>query len=762
MPHDSDELLQRLRATFRLEAAEHCESMSAALLELESAPEETRRALIERTFRSAHSLKGAARAVSNPAVEAICQGLESVFDAWKRRTLAPAPASFDVLHRAIERARALAESPEYGAETKELTPLIRELEALVRGGPGPSSPVATRGSGLPATPSAPVAPSFTATSLPSRAKSDAPVAETIRVATEKVERTLYATEELLAMKSALGQRIAELREAAALLERSHREWTSVQEAARRDLSPANAPSESGSAGRAEAALPQRIERSREMERTAEEKLRILIRGLSHDRHAFTKTVDSLLDETKKLLLLPFATDAAFYSKLVRDLARDQGKQVEFVVRGGEVELDKRILEGIKDALVHLLRNAIDHGMEKPETRIARGKPARGQVTLAASRIDDHKVEILIADDGAGIDVAALRKTIVRRGFAAESAARELSDEEVLAFIFRAEVSTAPMVTEVSGRGVGLAIVQEVADRLNGRVAVHSQTGKGTSFRLVLPAAQNTFRGVLVAVAEQVFVLPALRVQRVHRAASVDIKTVENRATLTVEGRPIALAWLHDILDLPRRSEAAEKFVETVVIGSPDRAVAFVVDAILGEEELLVKPLRKPLVRVRNIAGAAVLGSGRVALILNGADLVDSAATTAGPRAAEAIAKPEAKRRSILVAEDSITSRMLLKNILESAGYTVRTAVDGLDAITLLRSEKFDLVISDVEMPRMNGFGLTTAIRGDRRLAEIPVILVTALAKREDRERGIDVGANAYLVKGDLDQSNLLETVQRFL
>jgi two-component system, chemotaxis family, sensor kinase CheA len=262
-----------------------------------------------------------------------------------------------------------------------------------------------------------------------------------------------------------------------------------------------------------------------------------------------------------------------------------------------------------------------------------------------------------------------------------------------------------------------------------------------------------------------FLVPAAKVERVHRATDDDIRTVKNRETISVDNRAVSLVWLADVLQLPRRApdaSAKRRFTETLIIGTADRRVAFAVDSVVGEEEVLVKPLRKPLVRVRNIASATVLGSGRVVPILNLADLLKSAASAGARPAPAPNPNAAAQTRSILVAEDSITSRMLLKNILESAGYTVRTAVDGLDALTTLRAERFDLVISDVEMPRLNGFGLTSAIRADRKLAELPVILVTALASREDRERGIDVGANAYLVKSDFDQSNLLEAVRRLV
>ena len=303
------------------------------------------------------------------------------------------------------------------------------------------------------------------------------------------------------------------------------------------------------------------------------------------------------------------------------------------------------------------------------------------------------------------------------------------------------------------------------EKLGGRVILESRPGSGTSFRLVLPLTLATFRGILVEVVQQVFVLPTSNVQRVTSVRPEDVKTVEGREMIVLDNRTVSLVRLEDLLDLPRQEGRENvRFMPAVVVESADKRIAMRVDAVLSEQEVLVKPLGKPLARVRNIAGATVLGSGHAVPILNVSDLVRSAmrvqpATIASRVPASIEAKP---RKSILVVEDSITARMLLKNILEGAGHRVKTAVDGVDAFAILRSEEFDLVVTDVEMPRMNGFDLTSAIRRDKRLANLPVVLVTALASREDRERGVDVGANAYIVKGSFDQSNLLEVVRRLV
>jgi len=440
-------------------------------------------------------------------------------------------------------------------------------------------------------------------------------------------------------------------------------------------------------------------------------------------------------------------------------------------------LDKLIVEELSDPLMHMIRNCIDHGIEKPEARTHSDKSAGARISIAVSQVAG-KVEIVIADDGGGIDPDKVRDAAVRHGLISAEEADSLGEPETLALIFKSEVSTSPSVTEVSGRGLGLAIVREKVEKLGGRVTVETTPGQGTAFRILLPLTLSTFRGILVEAAGHCFVVPTTTVERVVRLRHDGVKTVENRETIALHGRAISLVRLAHVLELHDSQESdMDDFMTLVLLGTADDCIAFRVDAVLDEQEVLVKSLGKPLSRVRNVAGATVLGSGRAVPILNVEDLMKSAthavrshdfsrAPTApddaptDERAASERAVP--KRKAVLIAEDSITSRMLLKNILEAAGYAVSTAVDGVDALTTLRTQAFDIVISDVDMPRMNGFDLIARIRNDDRLADLPAVLVTGRDTREDRERGIDVGANAYVVKSDFNQSNLLDVVQRLV
>ncbi|HEX4120751.1 MAG TPA: response regulator [Verrucomicrobiae bacterium] len=745
MSAQEEEFLKSLRATFKVEAAEHLQAIAAGLLALEKAPPANeQRAHVETVFRAAHSLKGAARAVNFAAVESVCQSLENAFAAWKRQDTVPLRHEMDAMHRLLDTATEALNAPEVRRDPPLVEGLSKSPAVAVETVPTKVSPV-----------------------LPSGAAGKTPISDTVRISVAKLDAQLLEAEEMLAVKLTAAQRAGDVRGLANELEVWNKEWAAVQpeiRALRQSSDRPASPQRNLPRSPALARVIEFLDWNHDYLRSLEGKITTLRQTTEQDHAAVGKLVDDLLEDSKKMLMLPVATLTALFPKLVRDLCRDQGKEAGLVIRGEEFEIDKRILEEMKDPFIHLLRNCIDHGIEKPEQRVKLGKPLRATITFVVSPINGSKVELLVSDDGSGIDIDKVKEAAVQRGLISAEQSRVMTQSEAMALVFQADVSTSPIITQLSGRGLGLAIVREKTEKLGGRVSVESQRRVGTSIRIVLPIAAATFRGILVEVAKRQYIVPTAQVERVLRFKATDVQTVEGRETLSLNGRAVALVRMAQILELPpaeRMSDPAAA-IPAVILGADDQRMAFAVDAVLDEQEVLVKRFAKPLSRVRNIAGATVLGSGQVAPILNVADLLKSARKSGGAAAPTAAgAKPaEAKTSAILVVEDSITSRMLLKGILESAGYQVKTAVDGLEAFTILRTQNFDLVVSDVEMPRLNGFDLTAKIRADKKLAELPVVLVTALESREDRERGVDVGANAYLVKSNFDQSNLLEAVRR--
>ena len=773
----NDEFLKKLFATFRVEADEHLKAMSAGLVELEKTPAGVRQTeLVEKIFREAHSLKGAARAVNLTEIETVCHSLESVFSGLKGNRLAISPPLLDLLHQAIDAVGRLL-APDAGASNAyqpSIVELTRRLDGASKGplpdpempAPGPLAQEVA-----PAYSSAATAePAATATATARTAPPSLGLAsETVRVSTAKLDAVMRQAEELLSPRLASGQRASELRETTAVLATWKKERARIQPALRLiERSPARG-------GKANGVVRESQELTKLLEyldgeslhmKTLEDRLASLARSAEHDQRTLAGMTDNLLHDVKEMHLLPFSSLLEAFPRFIREFARDQAKEGELVIQGGEIEVDRRILEEMKDPLIHVLRNCIDHGIEKPAVRAKKHKPPRGTITIAISQRDSGKVEILVIDDGAGIDAAKVKSAARKLGIVSAEEADKLGEQDAMALTFRSGVSTSPIITEVSGRGLGLAIVREKVERLGGTLTLESRHDGGTSLRILLPLTLATYRGVLVRAGDHVLVIPAIAVERVTRVAGEDIRTVENRETIPLDGQAVSLAWLSDVLDMPRKNAAGEPGAgaQAVVLSLGSVRVAFRVEEILGEQEVLVKALGPQLVRVRNVAGASVLGTGQVVPVLNVPDLMKSAVKPMAPRLAPVAAGKSAatKKQSILVVEDSITSRALLKNILESAGYNITTAVDGIDAYTTLKTGTFDLIVSDVEMPRMDGFDLTAKLRSDKQFTQMPIVLVTALESREHRERGIDVGANAYIVKSSFDQSNLLEIIRRLI
>lgn len=715
-----------------------------------------------------HSLKGAARTVNCREIESVCQSLESVFSGLKSKRLTISGSLFDLLYQAIDVITDLLarEGSKLEAARPLSASLVRRLEDALQGRdieaaseelmpavhptssePLPNAPAQALGTNVMHTP-------YQAFSLSS---------DTVRVSTLKLDAMIRQAEEFLSPRLASAQRAKELSEVTTTLATWKKQRSRLRPALRQIEHYVHETGKNNGATKGLQELPRLLEYMEAenlFQKTLDKRLLRLSRFVNHDQRILEGMTDSLLHGVKEMHLLPFFSLVQIFPRFTRDLARDQGKQVELIIQGGEIKIDRRILEEMKDPLIHILRNCIDHGIEPPPMRLSKNKPAHGNITLAIAQIDNGKVEILIADDGGGIESAKVKVAAGKLGIVSADEAERLGEVEAMALIFQSGISTSPIITDVSGRGLGLAIVREKVERLGGVVSLESNPVTGTSFRITLPLTLATFRGVLVCAGEHLFVIPATSVEQVMRIDEKDVRTMQNRETILHDGQAVSLVWLSDVLELPRKAASAKTLVIILCLGLI--RVAYRVEDILGEQEVLVKSLGKQLMRVRNVIGASVLGTGQVVPVLNIPDLLKSAVKCAAGPFISANKKPETEKHSILVVEDSITSRTLLKNILESAGYQVTTAVDGVDAYSAIKAGTFNLVVSDVEMPRMDGFELTSRIREDKHLGELPVILVTALDSREYRERGVDVGANAYIVKSSFDQSNLLEVIQRLV
>ncbi|OAI25158.1 MULTISPECIES: hybrid sensor histidine kinase/response regulator [Methylomonas] len=729
MSEQESEFLQRLLATFNIEAQEHVEALFAGIAELEKCPDETRQAeLIEAVFREAHSLKGAARAVNLIPVETACQALETGFAAMKNKNSALTAELFDSLYTAI------------GKLSERLgLPQIDRITAVPVEIPAPHPETQT----------------ITSVKPPARGSAEKlSMAGTVRIASAKLDSIFLKSEEMLAAKFLAQQRQQDIITLQAMAASWSKQWSRT----------VSRPEFYSNLSKQPQGL-ELIEQNTAFIKSLNYRLDAAVKAARQDQHLLGRMVDDLLEDMKKALMLPFSALMEIFPRLVRDLAKSSGKDIVLNISGGEIEADRRILEEIKDPLIHILRNCVDHGIELPDIRANLGKSPCGTIGIAILPRSGNRIEIDISDDGAGIDTTKVKAAATRLGILEREQASRLEDHVCAELIYRSGVSTSPIITEISGRGLGLAIVREKIEGLGGCVAVETQPGNGTVFRIELPLTLATYRGIAVRVGEQTFVLPTGNVERCMRIRRDDIRTVENRETILFRDETLSLSWLSEVLGMPERTAGGEALYQLLVLKMGGKRMAFIVDEVLGEQEVLVKSLGPQLARVRNIAAATILGSGKLAPILNVSDLLKSAqlaAQTGSRRTADFKTDGPTPTNSVLVVEDSVTARSLLKGILEMAGYKVTTANDGAEGLTQLRSGEFDLVVSDVDMPRMNGFDLTAKIRADKRLADLPVVLVTALESREDKERGIEVGANAYIVKGSFEQSNLLDIVRRLI
>ncbi len=720
MDNRQEDFLSELLADFKIEAAEHHSVITDGLLKLEKQPPpELYKTIIETTFREFHSLKGAARAVNQIDIERICQSMESVFQQLKKGTFTLNPNLFDLLYKGLDFLNVMLN--EIDNTKKTITsgmylPLLKAIENAIKNFTNTQKPFETTETIFQFSKKEEQVDQLEPDPVllvPEPVITDKqPVKDTVRISTRKLENLLRQAEEFIAVKATLGYYIHEIQKS------NHDDQSIIQ------------------------------------------------RDLNQFHRNLSRMVDDLLFDIKSTLLFPFSSLLDIVPKIVRDLGKEFDKEIQLTIHGAETEIDRRILEAMKDPLIHLIRNCIDHGLETTVVRIKKGKPKAGKITIDIKQEDGKQVVLKLNDDGAGINRQTLTEKVIKAGLSTTETINRMSDQELLSFIFRSGISTSPIITDLSGRGLGMAIVLEKVTGLGGDIIVNSEPDKGTTFSITLPLTLSTFRGVLVKVNEHKFIIPTTSVNRAVRIRQNEILYAESKPFFYRNNESIALVELSSVLGIPERKKqkAIHAYFPVLILSSAQHRIGFIVDEVIGEQEGIVKEMGPQLIHVRNIAGATILGNGQVIPILSISEIIDTALQSStnlsvAKQEDEASATPVL---NILVAEDSITSRTLLRNILESAGFVVKTAVDGLEAYQFIQAEPYDLVVSDIEMPNMNGFELTAKIRNDERFTNIPVILVTALSSDFDKQRGMEAGANAYIVKSNFDQSNLVDTIKRLI
>ncbi|MBD1936125.1 Hpt domain-containing protein [Microcoleus sp. FACHB-68] len=821
-----------LRTTFKIVCEEHLQKLDRGLLFLEKFPNDN--AKLEEMLREAHSIKGDAGMLGVKDVGTLAHQLENIFTAVKLGELSFTSALCDNLSYGLDGIRQLVHEAVTGEPTgTNPADVLARMSPIQQTSPSAATLVPTLAEDgnmiaasssaaptdrMPAqvlqTPNitanqqpqpltgngyfsaAPVQPAATGLQFPPptdavKISSDTYRIETIRVETRNLDALMTQAGELTVAKIRIAHRLGEIEQIVSLWE----EWSrdvfvnrfaldelerglkvEVPNGRNSDINPKLA----GNFHLRPSARNGTLKQVQNLHHRAEERLEqlgSLVNRLRNAVYEDTARLDTVADELEEgirtLRLLPLSTIFNLFPRMVRDLARQQSKEVELVIEGGETKADKRILEEMKDPLMHILRNAIDHGIETPAERLQMGKPPVATIRLRGYQTATNII-IEVADDGRGLDIESIKRTAIKRGICREEELATMTLHQIQALIFAPGFSTRTFVTEVSGRGVGLDVVRTNVEHLKGSIHVESAPGKGCTLRLNLGTSLSTAHVLLVAVNDIAYALPVEFVQMARLVAESEIFTIEGRDTIILDGQPISVAPLANLLEMPSLnnnfSKPADEGQEIrndkqqpcIILKIGEECLGLLVDALLDEQDVVLKPQSKLLQRVRNVAGATILGTGEVCMVLNPQDLIKSVRRPSRGIKPVTATEPAAEKQTILLVEDSIATRTQEKRILESAGYEVVTAVDGLDGYNKLKTRSFDAVVSDIQMPNLDGLGLTVKIRQHKEYKELPIILVTSLATDEDRRIGAQAGANAYITKSTFNQEVLLETLRRLV
>ncbi|MDT7547467.1 MAG: hypothetical protein QOE99_3577 [Actinomycetota bacterium] len=716
---DDPELL----ATFRAEVEERLASLQSGLLQLEqhSSP----RQVITGLFRDAHTVKGSARMLNLEGVLHVSHGIEDLLGALRdgrfpiRRDLVDLLlAACDGINRALPGEGSLPDAA--------LTPLVDALKRACDGEDPVTVPVLA-------------APAVVVPLQPVAEEVAAPRHDSVRVAASKVYDLLDAVGE-----ADLGARRVEQTTGTLLaLAAEQARW--VNQLRKID------------------GLPPELGLALHRLGGTGDEMAGLVRGLRELVESHRGGMALVRDGAMGLAMVPVRRVFAALPRILRDVAQSTGKEVRLLMRGEDVELDKQVLDGVADALKHLIINAVDHGCEDADTRIAAGKQPEAVVTVSARSVGGTVV-LEVADDGAGVDEDAVRDKACALGLIPPDSA--LTGPPLLNLLFTPDFSTSSVVTETSGRGVGLDVVRDAVEELGGSVEVRSERGVGTSFILTLPITLGVLRCLIARVGDERYAVPVPGVVESISLRDAEVHTLAGATVVVRHGVSVPLLDLGATLGSPRNAGDSPR--AALLVRHASGQVAWAVDRLEGESELVVKDLGSFLGRVRYVAGATIDGDGSVVCLLDLRELAEKAVGTAMPHvsATPVPRKPAAaqglRKPRVLVVEDSVGVRELERVILEGAGYQVETAVDGLDGAARLRDDPADLVLSDVEMPGMDGFDLTRTIRRTKGWENVPVIIMTSRGEDTARQAGLDAGASAYLLKNEFDQEQLVQTVRRLV
>ena len=723
---------------FRVEVENQAPLLTAGLLALERDPEAADQ--LEACMRAAHSLKGAARIVDIAAAVGVAHAMEDCFVAAQDGRLRLRQSHIDLLLGGVDLLARFAHSPEMEPlDSPQVKAFALALESAMQ----------DDGKSDPALDAAPPASEEALLRAPAAMAESTAQDRVVRVSADNLNRLLgLAGESLVAARW-----LRPFADSLLRLKRLQHETVQRLEALHdHAAAPTASPEE-----RTRIALD-------EIKRRVAECEQLLAEGLADMETFERRSADlsrRLYDEAVACRMRPFADGVHATPRMLRDLGRSLGKQVRLEIVGAATPVDRDVLERLDAPLGHLLRNAIDHGIESPEQRLAAGKPAEGVVRLEA-RHSAGALEISVSDDGRGISLDAMRRAVVERNHTKAELAAELSEAELLEFLFLPGFTLSNRVTDMSGRGVGLDAVQDMVKQVRGSVRVSTEAGQGTRFQLQLPLTLSVVRTLLADVGGEPYAFPLARIVRAAKVAPGQVELLEGRQHIEVDGRRIGLVTAHQILQA-EKPQAAGGDLAVVVIGDHDETYGVVVDSFLGERELVVHALDPRLGKIKDISAGALMEDGSPVLIIDVEDMIRSvqkliasghlSQAQPGHAAVDGI-----RRKRVLVVDDSLTVRELERKLLAQHGYDVEVAVDGMDGWNAVRTGHFDLLVTDVDMPRMDGIELVALVKKNPNLKALPVMIMSYKDRAEDHRRGLEAGADHYLTKGSFHDETLLQAV----
>ena len=716
--------------------------------------------LLKEIMREAHTLKGTARMMGFGDIVTLSHKVEDIFVKVKEGGLQPTKGLYDVVFRALDKLANMVELKLKDATTVDVEEICGQLEAVlnVTGLQGKEELSQRKADKVVSkVAESKIVENIQLPILPVDPEGKAAVSEvkipqegkkTIRIGLNKVEALYNHLVELIMTQMTFHQRY----EDTIKLNQYAKQLKAIKADVDLGLH------ESGSEE-----LREIISRYNTVEKYLLKEISRYSEAYEADIVKLDAITEGIRQQVMSMRMQPISTIFDLAARLVRDLSRQFSKEANLLISGADVELDNNIIEMLKDPLVHLLRNAVDHGIEEPSLRASLAKKKAGTIALSAKQ-EGGDVLIIVEDDGKGIDKELVKKTAVRKGLLSEEEAKKVLDEEIYEIIMKPGLSTSKIITDTSGRGVGMDVVKTAVDRLSGSLVIESTEGRGTRFILKVPATIALINVLILRVGSMTIAVPSLSIDRVAHVFWRDIKTLEGKASVFIEGQTIPLVHMEDIFMLEKEEEKKGESIPIIIFRSEGKKVGFIVSEFLYEKEIVFREFKGYLKRPRCFSGITTLGTGQIVPIVNIQELIKAKDSVSVLPMSEVskVVKPQEKKNTVLIAEDSMITAELEKNILENAGYEVDIAIDGIDAMDKLHGKKYDLLVTDIDMPRMDGFELTSKVRMDKRLKDMPVIVVTVREKVEDKRRGIDAGADAYILKKEFDQSNLLNTIKRLI